>query len=223
MSKNLAPSSILDSYTAERVPVIAAMLEKTTEIFNKTFKPASHDMMADGWKRGYELRMFGVNYRKSPIVVDEKYTYTEEDMVDPYRSGDDGTVRAGDRAPEAPQLSQLSPTITTTSFFDIFGVSHHTVLVFAQSGEKTEKIINRASKFPKDIVKTVLVLPQSFTTDVTSAADIVVVDSEGFAYKHYMIEDEKLPTFVIVRPDGFIGGLVYGAEGLREYFNTVLL
>ncbi|KAE9397955.1 hypothetical protein BT96DRAFT_976643 [Gymnopus androsaceus JB14] len=224
VEKNLAPKSILESYTAERVPVIAAMLEKTTELFKKTFKPASHEVMAEGWKRGYELRMFGVNYRNSPIVVDERYQYTEEDTVDPYRSGDDGTIRAGDRAPEAPQLAQLSPVAQTTTLFDIFNLTHHTVLIFAHPGEETEAIIHRAHhKLPKELVKIVLVLPQSSSASISSAADIVAVDTEGFAYKHYKIEDDKLPTFVIVRPDGFIGGLVHGAEGLREYFNRVFL
>ncbi|KAE9388904.1 hypothetical protein BT96DRAFT_866562 [Gymnopus androsaceus JB14] len=223
VDKNLAPKSILESYTQERVPVIASMLEMTTKLFNKTFKPSADETTADGMKREYELRMFGVNYRKSPIVVDERYTYTDEDTVDPYRSGDDGTVRAGDRAPDAPQLSQLSPVAQSTTFFDIFSPAYHTVLIFTHPGEETEKIIHRASRFPKDIVKTVLVLPQSSSTSITSAADIVVVDTEGFAFKHYMIEDKNLPTFVIVRPDGFIGGLVHGAEGLRKYFNIVLL
>ncbi|KAE9384847.1 hypothetical protein BT96DRAFT_929091 [Gymnopus androsaceus JB14] len=178
VEKNLGPKSILESYTAERVPVIAAMLEKTTELFKKTFKPASHEVMAEGWKRGYELRMFGVNYRN--------HTH-EEDTVDPYRSGDDGTIRAGDRAPEAPQLAQL-----------------FTFLIFAHPGEETEAIIHRAHhKLPKE----------QFIS--SSRGYCCQSTRRAFAYKHYKIEDDKLPTFV--------SGLVHGAEGLREYFNRVFL
>ncbi|KAJ4474865.1 FAD binding domain-containing protein [Lentinula aciculospora] len=233
VSKNLAPSSILTSYTAERVPVIATMLSKTTELFQKTFQPASAEKMAQGWRRGYELRMFGVNYRKSGITLDEKYTYGQEEVVDPYRSGDDGTVRAGDRAPDAPKLSPVGQTnaTTNTTFLDIFNPAYHTLLVFAdpnQHNKLIEKILETAQGLPssKDIIKTVVVLPQtSLSTNdpAIPSADMVLLDTEGYAYKHYDVAaNSQQPTVFIVRPDGFIGGLVFGAEGIKKYFGLIL-
>ncbi|KAJ3983131.1 FAD binding domain-containing protein [Lentinula detonsa] len=233
VSKNLSPPSILTSYTAERIPVIATMLSKTTELFHKTFQPASPEKMVEGWRRGYELRMFGVNYRKSGITLDEKYTYAEDEVVDPYRSGDDGTVRAGDRAPDAPKLAPVGQTNATshTTFFDIFSPAYHTLLVFAdpsQHGEAIGGIIETARGLPsfKDVVKTVLVLPQtsSSTNDAsTSSSDMVLLDTQGYAYKHYdVVADSQRPTIFIVRPDGFIGGLVFGVEGIRKYFGLIL-
>lgn len=223
VEKKLSPARILESYTEERVPVIASMLQKTTELFKKTFEASTAVSMAKGRHRGHELRQFGVNYRKSSIVVDERYTYTEEDTVDPYRSGDDGTVRAGDRAPDAPQLAQLSPVAQTTMLFDIFSPAYHTVLIFASSdhGGAEDIIAGVQNGSPKTVFRTVLVLPQSSSAPATSSADIIIVDMEGFAYKHYAIADDNLLTVVIVRPDGFIGGFVSGADGVRKYLGTV--
>ncbi|KAJ3901823.1 FAD binding domain-containing protein [Lentinula edodes] len=233
VSKNLSPPSILTSYTAERVPVIATMLSKTTELFHKTFQPASPEKMAEGWRRGYELRMFGVNYRKSGIILDEKYSYGADEAVDPYRSGDDGTVRAGDRAPDAPKLSPVGQTNATTytTFLDLYNPVYHTILVFADPGrnrEAIETILETIRGLPssKDIIKTVVVLPQtsSSANDAsTSSADMVLLDTEGYAYKHYDVAgDSQQPTVFIVRPDGFIGGLVFGVEGIKKYFGLIL-
>ncbi|KAJ3842176.1 FAD binding domain-containing protein [Lentinula raphanica] len=233
VSKKLSPLSLLDSYTAERVPVIATMLSKTTELFHRTFQPASPQQMAEGWRRGYELRMFGVNYRRSGITLDEKYSYTEDETVDPYRSGDDATVRAGDRAPDAPHLARVGQTQTThTTLLDIFDPAYHTLLVFAEPNQHKEAIENifagvRGLSKLKDVLKTVVVLPQGspLTNDASSlfpADTVVLLDTEGYAYKHYDVAtDSQRPTVFIVRPDGFIGGLVYGVEGIKKYLGLI--
>ncbi|KAJ3833682.1 FAD binding domain-containing protein, partial [Lentinula raphanica] len=230
VSKKLSPLSLLDSYTAERVPVIATMLSKTTELFHKTFQPASTQQMAEGWRRGYELRMFGVNYRRSAITLDEKYSYTEDETVDPYRSGGDATVRAGDRAPDAPHLAVVGGQTTHTTLLDIFSPAYHTLVVFAepnQHKEATENIFEcvRGLSKLKDVVKTVVVLPQrsSSTNDASlSPVDMVLLDTEGYAYKHYDVaSDSQRPIVFMVRPDGFIGGLVYDVEGIKKYLGLI--
>ncbi|KIK53914.1 hypothetical protein GYMLUDRAFT_249957 [Collybiopsis luxurians FD-317 M1] len=230
VDKNLSPPQILESYTQERVPVIASMLEKTTELFRKAFKPTSGDQANEGWRRGYELRQFGVNYRQSPIVVDERYP--EQEAVDPYRSGDDGTIRAGDRAPDAPKLKEVVSGASTT-LLDIFHAYHHTVLVFVdpshQAQGTTAGIFDAIRGLPnsKDIIKTVLVLSQQSSLSSSGAsqvpADTVLLDTEGFAYKHYAVTEDRLPTVAIIRPDGFIGALVYGVEGVKKYFEKLFL
>ncbi|KAF9247925.1 hypothetical protein L218DRAFT_913728, partial [Marasmius fiardii PR-910] len=96
-----SPLSFLDSYTDERVPVIATMLNKTTDLMNRTFRIPHGDkngIDTPDFARGFELRQLGVNYRGSSIVVDEKYPDIEKDSVDPYRGGLDGTTKAGYRA-----------------------------------------------------------------------------------------------------------------------------
>ncbi len=91
------------------------MLDKTSELHAKTFTPGGGQA---GWTRGFELRQLGVNYRGSPIVVDETPVKGEE-AVDPYRSGDDGTVRGGDRAP-TPPVSFPSMTPSAKQAFSTF-------------------------------------------------------------------------------------------------------
>ncbi|EEB91732.1 hypothetical protein MPER_09862, partial [Moniliophthora perniciosa FA553] len=78
--------------------VIASMLKISTAFMHKTFNTADS---RQGWVRGWELGQFGVNYRGSPVILDERYTDPDE-PVDPYRSGDDKTAHVGDRASDAP-------------------------------------------------------------------------------------------------------------------------
>ncbi|KAK0188554.1 FAD binding domain-containing protein [Armillaria mellea] len=186
-----------------RIPVIAAMLNKTSEILTKTFTNGGIGQTLAGWNRGYELRQFGVNYRNSSIVVDETPVEGDE-TVDPYRSGNDGTIRGGDRAPDAPGLVFVNRT-HKTSLFEIFGSSYHTVLIF--SGDHTA-VLDTLKYYPAGIINII-------------SADYVLVDGDGYAYKHYNMAG-KLTKIVVVRPDGMIGGLVRDVYGLKQYFNGIL-
>ncbi|KAJ7106977.1 FAD binding domain-containing protein, partial [Mycena epipterygia] len=57
-----APSTLLDSYSAERLPVIAEMLQLTTALHEKTTAQLDTSKDDDGaWKRGGALSMLGVN------------------------------------------------------------------------------------------------------------------------------------------------------------------
>ncbi|KAE9405399.1 hypothetical protein BT96DRAFT_876700 [Gymnopus androsaceus JB14] len=219
--KGLAPKSLLDSYSQERMPVIAAMLNKTTELFRKEFQGKLGQR--EDLFRGYELRQLGVNYRGSPFVVDERYTEKDE-VVDPYRSGDDGTVHAGDRAPDAPGLTRLDGEIT--ALFDIFKPVQHTALIFPglAGQEFVAETLEALREYPTGIVKSVLLLPASSApSSFPDLADMVLVDSKGYAYTHYVVAQDT-PTVVIVRPDGYIGALVTsGKTGIRTYFADKVL
>ncbi|THV05570.1 hypothetical protein K435DRAFT_834684 [Dendrothele bispora CBS 962.96] len=224
--KGLAPHSLLDSYSDERLPVIATMLNKTTELFHKTFGSQGRD----GWVRGYELRQFGVNYRGSPIVIDQKYTEVEE-TSDPYRSGDDGSVRAGDRAPDAPGLVKLSSSAEVSkdkdalTFFDMFKPSSHTVIVFAgeRPAEEVDAILATTTAYSKGSIQTAVVHPRNSTTTsttISSPANYVLLDRDGHAYKGYVVSESEI-SVVVVRPDGYIGALVFQPEGLKSYFSKI--
>ncbi|SJL13702.1 uncharacterized protein ARMOST_17150 [Armillaria ostoyae] len=216
VQKGLAPRDLLESYSRERIPVIAAMLNKTSEILIKTFSDGGIGQTLAGWNRGYELRQFGVNYRTSPIVIDETPVEGDE-AVDPYRSGNDGTIRGGDRAPDAPGLIFVNDPTHKTSLFEIFGTSYHTVLVF--SGDYAA-VLDTLKSYPAGIIKSVVILPQKPTGVIS--ADYVLVDGDGYAYKHYNMA-EKLTKIVLVRPDGIIGGLVCSVDGLKQYFRGILV
>ncbi|KAK0188523.1 FAD binding domain-containing protein [Armillaria mellea] len=213
VDRGLAAPTLLDTYSQERIPVIAAMLDKTTDLHNKTFTAGAAS--SEGWRRGPELYQFGVNYRGSPIVVDEGET---PDSVDPYRSGEDGPVRAGDRAPDAPGL--VSSQGEKTSLFEIFRTSYHTVLIFPGADLEVKPILDFLKAYPVGTVKSVVILHQNATPAFDGfPADFVLTDGDGHGRKHY--NDRN--GIVVVRPDGIIGALVGGAEGLKQYFKGIFL
>ncbi|KAJ3980573.1 monooxygenase [Lentinula detonsa] len=228
VEKGSAPESILKSYSDERTPVIASMLNMTTELFRKELAPKPGQRK--DFVRGPELLQLGINYRGSLLVLDEKYTDKDE-LVDPYRSGDDGTVRAGDRAPDAPSLTHLSPneSANTLSLFDIFTTVRHTVLIFpgtAGEGFVTE-VVEALREYPSNLLKSILVLPRSSSSSTSTSSfaqsAMTLIDTEGYGYVNYMVAADT-PTVFIVRPDGYIGALVTsGRQGVRSYFSSIFL
>lgn len=147
--------------------------------------------------------------------------YTDKDEIfDPYRSGDDGTLHGGDRAPDAPSLA--GPDGETTTLFDIFSAVHHTALIFPGLAGKafSDVTLETLREYPEGIVKNVLLLPA--TGSSSGFTDTVLVDSGGYAYTNYLVAQDT-PTVIIVRPDGYIGALVTsGRTGIRNYFMGIL-
>ena len=72
MHKGLADSSLLESYTTERLPVITEMLGRTTAILNKTITFKTDSEEENPFVRPKILHQLGVNCRWSPILVDEQ-------------------------------------------------------------------------------------------------------------------------------------------------------
>ena len=217
MEKGLATPSLLATYNEERLPVIAAMLQKSTVLYN-----AMEKSELVGFKRGGELQQLGVNYRWSSIVVDERTPKPKSaDEVNPYGAGSDGSLRAGDRAPQAPGLITVNADVAETSLFDIFGPDHHTILLFNTPADETERVISAVKKYPAGIVKTVAIFPRDVEgPSIAGQPDIAVTDKEGYAFSAYQVSPER-PTIIIVRPDGVVGGIVYGLDGIKTYFGGV--
>ncbi|KAK0214928.1 FAD binding domain-containing protein [Armillaria fumosa] len=212
VDRGLAAPTLLDTYSQERIPVIAAMLDKTTDLHNKTFTAGAAS--TEGWRRGPELYQFGVNYRGSPVVIDEEGT---PESIDPYRSGEGGPLRAGDRAPDAPGL--VSVQGEKMNLFDIFRTSYHTVLIFPGADLEVKAILDLVKAYPVGTVKSVVILQQNATPADDFPADFVLTDGDGYARKHY--NDRN--GIVVVRPDGIVGALIGGADGLKQYFKGIFL
>ena len=212
--KGLSPVSLLDSYTTERLPVIAEMLNITTGILDKMLKASS---VEGAMAREERLNMLGVNYRTSSIVVDE---FTNAEPVNAYRVIDEGELVAGDRAPDAPGLI---PTANgaETRLFDVFSATYHTVLVFTPDASATTDILEVLGRYPEGVVRPVIVLPQGSNTTTVGQVD-VVVDDGGHAYRAYLaVKGEQ--KVVVVRPDGVVGAIVHGAEGVGAYFGKIFV
>ena len=212
--KGLSPPSLLDSYTAERLPVIAEMLNITTGLLNKMHKATT---IEGAMKHGKRLNMLGVNYRASPIVVDE---YTRAEPVGAYGDLEEGDLVAGDRAPDASGLTLVSNGVEReTTLFDVFSATYHTVLVFTPDPTRTMGTLEVLKGYPRDVIRPVVVLPQGSVAKTVAKVD-TIVDQGGHAYRAYLAV-KGARKVVIVRPDGVAGAIVHGAEGVRAYFDKI--
>lgn len=219
VQKGLASASLLDTYTEERLPVIAEMLKQTTELLNKT---VSNNIAEDqsGWKRDEILLQLGVNYRWSSIVVDEE---SSSDIVkdDPYGARSGNQLHAGDRAPDAPGLVHAKGGDDSTSLFKVFGPSHHSVLIFSQSSEQSSSILAALDTLPKGLVRFVVIRRSSAPSGLDDGikAEFLLDDKKGHAYEAYRLSEGCF--VVVVRPDGVIGAIVRGRDGLERYFKGI--
>jgi hypothetical protein len=147
-------------------------------------------------------------------VIDE---VTKAEPVNAYRVLDETSLVAGDRVPDAPGLTvvKAGAQVAETRFFDLFKATYHTVLVFCPDVGSAEDIIGAlSSSYPRDIIRSVVVLPQEATESSTVASGADVVDAAGHAYRAYLTEK----GVVVVRPDGVAGAIVRSAEGVKAYF-----
>jgi len=198
---------LLDSYTAERLPVIAEMLSQTTALLNQTLQAKKDDIKP--WARGGVLKQLGVNYRGSPIVLDERMGGALKGS--PY-SNDDGRICAGDRSPDAPGL--INSSGEQTRLFDMFKPWLHTVLIFGD--DLASPVLRALRRFPEKTIQAFCIVP----TDPPSHIDTVLEDRDGHAYTAYAV-DRTCNTVVVVRPDGMIGTIAFSVEGTERYFDGI--
>ncbi|KAA1469846.1 hypothetical protein DENSPDRAFT_646738 [Dentipellis sp. KUC8613] len=225
--KGLASGKLLDSYNEERLPVIKEMLLRTTAILDDTIATSKTKGGAT-WKRSTKMNQLSIHYRWSPIVVDEeveKLHLTDKEQAEAetgstYDVQDGDRLRAGDRAPDAPGLVDVR-TGETKRLFDIFGPAWHTILIFANGDDKmlVTPVIEWLSRYPKELLQTVVVRSQSSSPD-TAGAGLVVQDKQGHAYGAYGAALTS-SSVAVVRPDGVIGALVEGRAGVEKYFSGI--
>ena len=174
--------------------------------------------------RAAHLKQLGINYRWSAIVRDERAPVDKQqtlDELDVYgvRGGD--VLRAGDRAPDAPGLGEIGGDGRTTRLFDVLRVTHHTVLVLTSDPAKARPVVEAVGALPRGAVATAVVYPQgSSAAPPATDAYRVFLDGEGYAYRSLGASADETTVF-IVRPDGVVGGIVFGEEGVRKYFEGI--
>ncbi|KAI6033343.1 FAD binding domain-containing protein [Pisolithus marmoratus] len=198
--KGFSPESLLETYTIERLPVITEMLGFTTKMHKLMFDELDvgrtpQSTAADngnsenigsnlerGLRRGKNMYMLGVNYRTSPIVIDDSGMPAVQKA---YGEIQEGILRAGDRAPDAPGLvsvitanhgphrtsrgsrsavSLSSGMAGSTRMFDTFASTHHTVIIFTPTlaAPLVQSVLATLQQVvPKELVKRVVVLPGS--------------------------------------------------------------
>lgn len=200
------------------------MLDFSTAILDqmKVAKPDGNNTMA--WTQGRSLAQLGVNYRWSSIVIDERATDVlyKGQPSRAYGGEESDGLHAGDRAPDAPGLVNVRKDINdSTSLFDIFQPSYHTVLFFGTEHELLSPALSALKDYPLQLTRSVVICPKGMSTPpVINGADLVLVDQQGHAYAGYGVSSENL-TIVIVRPDAVVGGIVFGVAGIKRYFRGV--
>ncbi|KAG2072269.1 hypothetical protein BDR04DRAFT_416961 [Suillus decipiens] len=218
VEKGLADKSLLETYNSERLPVISEMLERTTTILNQTLETNKLSTTP----RAPILSMLGINCRFSSIVLDEFAIPGKP--INAYGVLDEGNLEAGDRAPDAPNMLHVgSGESGVKTLFGLYRPWYHTVLVFAPSHGDATPILSALEAYDTSVVRSAVVLPSSASvTSVSSPADFVLVDQESHAYSAYLVEAGHTKVFVI-RPDGVVGAIVHGAEGVKKYFSKIFL
>ncbi|KAF8810119.1 hypothetical protein BYT27DRAFT_7186980 [Phlegmacium glaucopus] len=224
--KGYSSPSLLDTYTEERLPVVAEMLNLTTKILKVSLdKPTNEDV----WQRTGNLNQLGVNYRGSSIVVDQ---YTDSGAGSEARKGHSaydveagGLLRAGYRAPDAPGLVEVKfdnqQSNESTRLYKLLSPTRHTVLVFAEAAD-IHTTLAAIARYPKELVRTVVILRAKSTNTIQNAACDVFEDRDGHAYETYR-SAEGANDIVIIRPDGVIGAVVKDVDWLERYFRTIFV
>jgi hypothetical protein len=161
-----AADGLLDTYEVERLPVAARMLGVTSRLHR------SRD-----FARGSETLKLGISYRDGPLARDDRES--------------PGSVRAGDRAPDAPCHDADGNAIR---LFDVFRGPHFTLLGFDSANEGIAERYGSAMR------------------------TYAVIDTEGHAHRAY---DVQSGTLVLVRPDGYIGVITEAGQAVHDYMRVV--
>ena len=220
--KGISPPSLLETYTEERLPVVAEMLDLTTKILKATIDKPGNEA---GWRRTGNLNQLGVNYRWSSIVVDQNTDSGAGPGAREAHSAYDveagGPLRAGDRAPDAPGLvNQKSGE--STRIFKLLSPTYHTVLIFAEAVDVHATVQAVTAKFSKELVQVVVLLRAGITNVIQDVGCDIFEDRDGHAYDAYKVE-EGANGIVIIRPDGVTGAIVKDVDWVERYFKGIFV
>ncbi|EPQ51386.1 hypothetical protein GLOTRDRAFT_49168, partial [Gloeophyllum trabeum ATCC 11539] len=220
-SKGVACPSLLESYTAERVPVIRGTLGLTTDTLGETLAKTE-----EGWNRGSKYFQLDVNYRGSPVVLEERGEDVPAPAPGVYTYRTLGRDQAGDRAPDAPPLPDVNGSAgLLTNLFSFFKIAKHTVLIFTASVSSADAVVDALREYPTDLVQSVAILPATFSVCADKAlpkADFLVKDTDRHAYEGYLVNPVKAETtIIIVHPDTFVGSAGSGVGNVKGYFSRI--
>ena len=198
------------------------MLDRTTALLNITVNPNRKATDARPWQRSSSLNQLGVHYRWSSFVRDELNAEEQapaQENSSTYVVGEGERLHAGDRAHDASELVSLE-TGKHKRLFDIYGADHHTIVIFTNQSQDAVSAVKALARYPKDAVRSVVVYPQSSLQSAVDGVDFTLIDKCGHAYSAYPTTPGET-IIAIVRPDGVVGGIVRGADGLEKYFSKI--
>lgn len=193
-----APESLLESYQAERLPIVQQNLMAMSARHKASPRGAStavqaitHALMNKD--AAVDPTQLSVTYRESPLSQD----------LDSITG-----IRAGDRAPDA--LCLRAESGTPVRLFELFRGTHFTLLVFGSDAPPQPD-------FPDSFLQTYTIA----RSGSTSANRKTLIDCNDHASRAYGISTTAL---ILVRPDGYIGvtGGSLSLEPISEYLHGVI-
>ncbi|TFK47975.1 FAD/NAD(P)-binding domain-containing protein [Heliocybe sulcata] len=229
--KSLASTELMSSYSAERAPIIKTMLQRTTALLENSSISWGKFALKMGPKDKLPLFQLDLHYRWSPVIVDGMREKAPPNAGPNGNMNQGGIVLAGDRAPDAPGLVDLTGNDSSMkTLFRYFKPTHHTALLFTSSTGSLDAFVSALKQVPGGVVRSTVVLPGTASVrpdtqaevDWRSRADCALKDCEGHAYDVYCVGARGGDVAVIVRPDGYIGAIVKDGEGVAKYFRKIV-
>ena len=182
-----APEALLDTYEEERLPVAASVLAISNELLQKAIE--NRGIVFDRSPRTQQL---GINYRGSSLSRDDR--------------AEGATLRAGDRAPDAPGLATMDGE---RRLFDLLRGGHFTLLVFGE-GAPAADLFHVAGLGSLQTIRVV--------DELTRLED--VVDAQGHLAAAY---GGVAGSMVLIRPDGYLAFLAEkgGSDTSQAHFRLL--
>jgi hypothetical protein len=162
------------------------MLKLTASLLNHAL---SSGLRHASMRRSPFIFMLGVDDRISSIVLDEFAKSAEGRPINAY-----GVLKAGDRAPEAPEMLQIG--CREFGVKTVFGL--YTLLVSSPSPADVSLILDALEAYGRSVVVSAVA---SLTPDA-SPVDLILIDQQGHAYSTYLVEAGQMKVFFVIRPDG---------------------
>ncbi|KIJ50310.1 hypothetical protein M422DRAFT_245563 [Sphaerobolus stellatus SS14] len=222
--KGTSPRSLLSTYTEERLPVIAEMLNITTEIYKKIVNSNSTDEQSH-WQRNKSLNQLGVNYKWSSIVLHPDSDNPQKDVA---AYGSDNreheSVSPGDRAPDAPGIQPCGIEGQAIALFDILSYTCHTILIFSPTVEKVDTLRGYTATLPTGLIQLIGIFSAGDDQSPNGnkiSVDRSFIDGSRHVHINYGI---NLSDFAIIaiRPDGMVGTITSEVDDLQRYFKPIL-
>ena len=224
-----ADESLLDSYDAERGPVVRNLLAFTDRV---TRIATFHDPVAQVIRdhlislfAGHGVRVFAerlasrnaelaVDYTGSPIVAEDEYSFPPRIL----RAG----PKAGERAPDG---ELQSPAAEKTQLFRLFRDPGHCLLLFAGPDSSTSaralaQIASAVRDEYADLISSYMIVTGKSAPAGFARTESLLFDREGLVHRRYGAD---VACLYLVRPDGYIGFRASPPrlERLEEYLTRI--
>lgn len=191
--RGICAPSLLASYNAERAPVAADVLNLTDRI---TRMATMRNSVAQGVRDFLLPMVSGIDFVSDRIadrLTELAVSYRKSAIVENHGTG---TVRAGDRAPDA-ELRDASNQ--ARRIFELLRAPRHVLLIFLGSSgtvAHVEQLKKMLDAFPADVIDSYR-LTRGLAGLPTELRDLT-----GLAHAAYGLTSGGL---VLVRPDGYVG------------------